>query len=299
MRLLASESRIWRPWGETSGPSAADGGPEALIPLVRQAELPAANVVSVCAGITKVTRAGVAADWEAALHTLFPGAVVQVVPDFAIAFRGAIPDGVGVAALAGTGSVIYGEDGRGGAVRVGGRGWEFGDEGSGAWLTTEAVRRTLRAVDGLEEISSLQERVAAALGGGDAGVLGEAARRRAADEGRGFLVPLIAAAAQEGDREALDLFVGAAGWLGAQVRAAVERLTFHAGAPIPVATVGGLWQIGDPLLHPFTRVLSRFAARCHPAGLTPVAPDAAPVVGALRLASAAGPGRVDGASASP
>jgi N-acetylglucosamine kinase-like BadF-type ATPase len=269
---------------ETKIAADADGGPgilgDLVPPLLRDAGIAPGNVGAVCAGITKITRAGVRERWETELRSLLPSvASVTVVPDYVIAFHGALPAGVGVSVVAGTGSVVYGENGRGEAVRVGGRGWEYGDEGSGAWLTTEAVRRTLRALDGMDKPTPLTRAVCAALGTDEPAALGEAARQSAADEGRGFLVPLILGLARGGDTEATNLFIGAAGWLGAQARAAAVRLGFTTDDPLTVATVGGMWESGDLLRVPFQTVLRRWYPNV---AVTP--PDAAPVIGAIRVA---------------
>lgn len=220
--------------------------------------------------------------WQQSLSTLFPAIPLThrlVVPDYVVAFHGALPDGVGITAVAGTGSVFYGEDGQGGAVRVGGRGWEYGDEGSGTWLTTEMIRRTLRALDGLEKITPLTEAVCDSLETRQPATLGETARQRSEKEGRGFLAPLALRLAQEGNREVANLFVGAAGWLAAYCGAAKSRLNYPESAPIRVATIGGMWEVGDLLLTPFREVLPRFI----PEAII-VTPEAAPVVGAVRLA---------------
>jgi N-acetylglucosamine kinase-like BadF-type ATPase len=257
-----------------------DGGPEPLQVLTRSNLVDRHKVVSVAAGITKVSRTGVVMRWEEALRTLFPNAAVQVVPDFRIAFYGAVPGGVGVGALAGTGTVMYGENAAGESVRVGGRGWDYGDEGSGAWLTTEAVRRTIRGLDGMEPLSPLCKAVCERLGEGtDAGNLGEAARQENLKLGRGFLVPLLAEQARQGDAEAVNLFVGAAGWIGAQVRTTLRRLGFESDSPVIIAQMGGLWDVGPLLTEPFANVMTRW----YPKAVI-VAADAPPITGALRLA---------------
>ena len=263
--------------------AADDGGPEPLRALVTDAGFDRNTVDSVAAGITKISRAGVGERWGAMLRELFPKAKVQVVPDFRIAFYGAVPTGVGVSALAGTGSVMYGENGDGRAVRVGGRGWEYGDEGSGAWLTTEAIRRTIRALDGMEETTPLCRAVCDYLGESeDAGRLGEAARRETQTLGRGFLVPLLLEKAEAGDTEAANLFVGAAGWIGAQVKTTLRRLAFESDAPVTIARVGGLWEVGTLLTAPFTQVMHRWYPHAEI-----INADAPPLTGALRLAEQA------------
>jgi N-acetylglucosamine kinase-like BadF-type ATPase len=260
--------------------AAEDGGPEPLKSLLTSAGFDRNHVVSVAAGITKVSRTGIVDRWESLLRNLFPSAALRVVPDFQIAFHGAVPGGIGVGALAGTGAVMYGENAAGATVRVGGRGWEYGDEGSGAWLTTEAIRRTLRGLDGMEEMTPLCCRIGKHLNEStDAGKLGEAARRITQEQGRGFLVPLLVEQAMQSDTEAINLFVGAAGWLGAQVKTTLRRLEFEASAPVTIARMGGLWDVGPLLTDPFALVMARWYPE---ANLIPA--DAAPIVGALRLA---------------
>ena len=263
--------------------AAEDGGPEPLEVLLRSAGFDCERVVSVAAGITKVSREGIVERWEAMLRSLFTNALVRVVPDYQIAFHGAVPGGVGVGALAGTGSVMYGENAAGESVRVGGRGWEYGDEGSGGWLTTGAVRRTIRCLDGMEPMSDLSRAICRHLGEqDDAGRLGEATRRITLTEGRGFLVPLLAEQAGLGDSEAANLFVGAAGWIGAQVRTTLRRLAFESDSAVTIARMGGLWDVGPLLTDPFTNVMSRWYPQAQI-----VAADASPIVGALRLAGQA------------
>lgn len=280
-RLLLLDPATGATVGEAQGDAADDGHPVLEAPLraalTREA---CSSVRAVCAGITKITRGGVRAAWEAELRRQFPTARIEVVPDYVIAFHGAT-GGIGVAVIAGTGSVVYGEDGRGGTVRVGGRGWEYGDEGSGAWLTTEIVRRTLRSLDHIDAPTPLTEAVCRHLGTGDPAALAERARQRAAEAGRGFLVPLALEQARSGDGEAAHLFTGAAAWLAAQARAAAGQLSFGAeGCPV-IATVGGLWEAGDLLREPFRQLVHRWLPSVEIA-----APRAAPVAGAARRAAA-------------
>lgn len=268
----------------TTSAADPDGGPAPLVSLLGRAladaGMRAVDVCAVCAGVTKVSRAGVVPAWEAELARLLPhlpAARRLVVADFVIAFEGATGGArPGLAVIAGTGSVVYGEDANGTAARVGGRGWEFGDEGSGGHLTADLVRQTLRALDGLAEATPLTNAVSAFLGADEAGELARRARERAAKDGRGFLVPLLLDRARAGDGEAKNRFVGAGGWLALQVRAAASRLSFNPNASFPVAAVGGLWEAGDLLVQPFTNVLARWLPGAHV-----VAPAASPARGAV------------------
>ncbi|MCX6366569.1 MAG: hypothetical protein NTX57_07630 [Armatimonadetes bacterium] len=269
-------------WNEGELRCAADpeGGPEPVLTLLAQVSVERGEISSICAGITKVSRGEVKASWEKTLAAAYPKATISVVPDYVVAFHGAIPEGVGLLCVAGTGSVIYGEDEFKKAVRVGGRGWEFGDEGSGAYVTTELMRRTLRACDGLWPHTALTKAVCGLLETGEAALVGERARQRARVEGRGFLVRLVHAKALEGDHEAQGLFTGAAGWLARFVRAAHEQLEFPSDSAVPVALVGGMWeQVGQWMHAPFWLLLERWEKK-----IIVREPMGSPVEGALRLA---------------
>lgn len=282
LRLVFAERTSGQRIAEVEGVASPDGGPEALIPLVSSLFSHIAgssNVVAVCAGITKFTREGVVARWEQTLSEIFPTAAHLVVPDYVIAFHGALSEGLGLTVVSGTGSVVYGEDGVGGTIRVGGRGWEYGDEGSGAHLTAESIRRTLRALDGMEEKTPLAEAICQFLGTTEPALLAELARQRAATDGRGFLVPLILERAQGGDSEAVNLFVGAAGWLAAWVRSAYRQLDFRDTSSVSIATIGGMWSAGELITTPFTQVIHRWIPQA-----TVHLPEDSPVGGAIRMA---------------
>ncbi len=92
--------------------------------------------------------------------------------------------------------------------------------------------------------------------------------------------------ARSADAEAGNLFVGAAGWLGLQAKAAAARLHFPAAEGFPVATVGGLWEASDLLLQPFRRVVLRWLPRAEI-----IAPRESPVQGAARRAATLTNGR--------
>jgi N-acetylglucosamine kinase-like BadF-type ATPase len=71
----------------------------------------------------------------------------------------AFPSRVGVALIAGTGSVTWGRNERGETVRVGGWGHVLGDEGSGYIIALHALQVIARMVDGRGPATTLYERV--------------------------------------------------------------------------------------------------------------------------------------------
>ncbi len=280
IRLVVADAVTGQKLAETRAAAREDGLPaldEPLREALAAAHTEAGVIASVCAGITKITRAGRAQAWEQELAALFPQARVEVVPDFVIALWGAV-ETPGVVVIAGTGSVVYGEDGAGKSVRVGGRGWEYGDDGSGASITGDLLRRTLRALDSMSETTVLTQAVCDYLQTQDPAQLAERARQHAEAQGRGFLVPLVLERARAGDSDAANLFVGAAGWLALHVRAAAARLFDN--NPFEVGTVGGLWEAGDLLLQPFSQVVGRWLPHARIA-----APRGTPADGAARRAA--------------
>ncbi len=285
VRLAFADARTGEPVGETLLIVAAPSGepPTQLVPDSPESHR---RVVAVCAGVAKYTRPGVVDEWDRFLRARFPDALPRIVPDYEIAFHAGMGQS-GVVVVAGTGSVAYGENAATGEkMRVGGRGWEWGDEGSGAWLSTEMVRRTLRALDGQAHVSALTRAVCAELGTNDPAQLAAEARARAGADGgagRGFLLPLLSRSLGGGDTEARDLFTGAGGWLASLAVATATRLRFGAdgvGDPVTFGAAGGVWRAGgDVTATAFrTAVTRRFPAVIFRFD-TP-----APVFGAVRIA---------------
>jgi N-acetylglucosamine kinase-like BadF-type ATPase len=265
---------------DKQGAASADLGPEKLAQLLSGVEPSTGEVRVVCAGIAGISRKGMQERWTKELSQLFPNALLKLVPDYLIAFHGALT-GPGILVIAGTGSVIYGEH-EGKNCQIGGRGWEWGDWGSGAWITAEMLRLTLKALDGLEERTKLVDAICSALDTEEPRELGVRARNKCESEGRGFLVPLALKSATNGDDQAVGLISDAAHWLAKQAEAAAKRLAFSKDDDFPVATVGGLWECGQVMIQPF----SNYLQKRHPRSSV-VSPTAAPIEGAISQALAA------------
>jgi glucosamine kinase len=170
----------------------------------------------------------------------------------------------GGVAIVGTGSIgwaIVEER----TYRVGGWGLTLGDEGSGAWLGREAIRRTLYAYDGRAAWTPLLTRLFEQFDADPHAVVRWAATARPSHFGS--LAPLVIEHAARDDPAALSLMRQAAG----HIDALIMRLT-ALGAE-RVALAGGLAPVIEPWLAPETRV-----------HLVPAAADA--LGGALELARA-------------
>lgn len=210
----------------------------------------------VVAGITKFSRPGVIDAWKSALSSHYPTAQHYIVPDFELAAAAALNRADSVLLLAGTGSLACAYDDTK-LIRIGGRGWEYGDEGSGAFITTEVVRRCVRGLDGMLSLSDLHQSVIALSSVHDAGGFAGWARDQATAHGRGFLVPHVSHMATIGDTEAINLFHGAGGWLARLAHTAQRQTTKFTGS-IVICAVGGLWDAGPFLQDATIRALSKW-----------------------------------------
>jgi len=99
---------------------------------------------------------------ERALRSEHIAERVVVVTDIEIALVAAFDDGPGIVVSAGTGSIAVGRDRNGALSRMGGYGWQMGDEGSGYAIGRAALGAVSRARDGRSPSTPLQHRVLAA-----------------------------------------------------------------------------------------------------------------------------------------
>lgn len=85
--------------------------------------------------------------------------LLQVTHDAPTALYGATAGKPGIVVIAGTGSVVYGENERGETAKIGGLGYLFSDEGSGFWLAAQTIRLAIKEQDGLIPNAGLQRLV--------------------------------------------------------------------------------------------------------------------------------------------
>ncbi len=84
---------------------------------------------------------------------------LRVGHDAPSALCGATAGKPGIVVIAGTGSVVYGENTSGETARIGGLGYLFSDEGSGFWLAVQIIRLAIKEQDGLIEPAGLERLV--------------------------------------------------------------------------------------------------------------------------------------------
>jgi N-acetylglucosamine kinase-like BadF-type ATPase len=209
------------------------------------------------------------------LRTENLAATVVVATDIEIALAAAFDEGPGIVVSAGTGSVAVGRDRSGKQHRIGGYGWQMGDEGSGYAIGRAALGAVSRAYDGRSPRTALSDRVLAASRSENFEALVRWAAGASPAE-VAALAPHVLEVASGGD----PLAQGIADYAARELtQLAICLLPMMEGEPpVGVAVTGGLLSTDGPLRR---SVLARL--REEP-GLTPAEGPVDAVAGAIRLA---------------
>jgi N-acetylglucosamine kinase-like BadF-type ATPase len=201
---------------------------------------------------------------------------VGVTTDIEIALAAAFDDGPGIVVSAGTGSVAVGRDRTGKQHRIGGYGWQMGDEGSGYAIGRASLGAVSRARDGRSPNTALSERVLLATRSADFDSLVRWAAGASPAE-VAALAPHVLAVASEGDPLAQGIADYAARELSQLAICLLPKMDLT--PPVRVAITGGLLGADQPLRRTLLAKLSEEPA---------FKPDDTPVdsvAGALRLAA--------------
>lgn len=200
---------------------------------------------------------------------------VHVTTDIEIALEAAFGEGAGIVVSAGTGSIAVARDRNGRIDRIGGYGWQMGDEGSGYAVGRAALGAVGRAADGRSPDTALRACVLDRTGSRDIDNL----VRWAASAGPAevaALAPWVLEVAAEGDRVAQGIADYAARELSQLALTLAERLS--ADPPVRVAVTGGLLGGDTPLRH---TVLAKLAEAPQ---LAPIEAPVDAALGALAIA---------------
>jgi glucosamine kinase len=203
---------------------------------------------------------------------------VIVTTDIEIALAAAFAEGPGIVVSAGTGSVAVGRDRTGTRHRIGGYGWQMGDEGSGYAIGRASLGAVSRAADGRSPQTALSARLLGATRSESYDDLVRWAAGASPAE-VAALAPHVLAVAAAGDPLAQGIVDYAARELSQLAICLVPKMDIT--PPVPVAVTGGLLAPDQPLRKTLLAKLSEESV-FQPSN-TPV--DA--VAGALRLAAAA------------
>ncbi|MGC4072277.1 MAG: BadF/BadG/BcrA/BcrD ATPase family protein [Nibricoccus sp.] len=191
------------------------------------------------------------------LDGLLPRARYRCGNDIVCGWAGALAGAPGIAVVAGTGSIAYGEH-AGRSARSGGWGELFGDEGSAYWLAREALTLFARMDDRRAPKGPLHQLVCDHFGvthGLDvcARVYGPPTLSRSEFAA---LAPLLTQAAQAGDVLAHGIFEAAAREIASLVHAVRDALQVDSNVPLAVSYCGGLMQPDSLLLPLFIRAVN-------------------------------------------
>lgn len=200
---------------------------------------------------------------------------VVVTTDIEIALAGAFEQGPGMVVSAGTGSIAVGRDRTGRRHRIGGYGWQMGDEGSGYAIGRAALGAVSRAHDGRSPRTALTDRVLATARATDFDALVRWAAGASPAE-IAALAPDVLQVAAEGDPLAQGIADYAARELSQLAICLLPMM--EVDPPVGVALTGGLLGGDQPLRR---SVLARLGEQ---AGLHTIEDPVDAVTGALRLA---------------
>jgi glucosamine kinase len=201
---------------------------------------------------------------------------VVVTTDIEIALAGAFAEGPGMVVSAGTGSISVGRDRHGKRSRIGGYGWQMGDEGSGYAIGRAALGAVSRAHDGRSPRTALTDRVLAASRSADFDALVRWAAGASPAE-IAALAPHVLEVAAAGDPLAQGIADYAARELSQLAICLLPVMDVE--PPLGVALTGGLLSAKGPLRR---SVLQRLSEE---PGLRTIEDPVDAVVGALRLAA--------------
>jgi N-acetylglucosamine kinase-like BadF-type ATPase len=256
----------------TQGELAVEKAFDAIVEAFGAERRPAA----VCVGIAGVDRPHDQAVVLGILRRLGFRERVRAVNDAIIALHAGAPERFGIVVLAGTGSICYGAARDGRLARSGGYGSLLADEGSGYWLGHQALRASVRALDGRGPATRLQALTFAAL---EAESMADVVKRvyeEALPKHRiAALAPLVEEARLAGDAVAAEI-VRQGGAELALAAASVARQLALGGEPYPVVLAGGAFKACPSLA-------DAVSASCEPAA-RPAPLTAEPALGAVALA---------------
>ena len=167
------------------------------------------------------------------------GLPVAVVGDVVAAAAAGLREGPGLALWSGTGSFAVARGADGALVRVGGRGYAFGDEGSGYDLVRRAIIGVLRAVDGRGRATSLTDALTHAFDAPSPERLGAVAQQLSPGEVAARL-PVVLEAFEADDWLAADVLMVGMRQLVELGEVALRRAGLATAAGLHVALGGGV-----------------------------------------------------------
>lgn len=238
------------------------------------------SVSSACIALAGTDREGERAPIQSWAQHVALADRVMITNDAVPILFSAVPSGVGIALISGTGSFAIGRNKDGKTIRCGGWGPVFGDEGSGYAIATDALRAAAKSADGRGPQTKLLARILDHLEVVSASELIPAIYSDRSDRARiAGLAPIAFDSANEGDSVAAEIIHSATQRLAELVRALANKLDFSAGQ-FTLAVSGGV-LLNQTIFR--DRLIDELAAQsCAPERSVTV-PE--PVAGAVVLAA--------------
>jgi glucosamine kinase len=213
-----------------------------------------------------------------------------VVNDVVAAWATATGGGPGVAAIAGTGSNVFGVGGEGESTRAwraGGWGHVLGDEGSGYWLGVQSIKAALRHREASGPATGLSDAAISFFGVESVEAVAQSVYSKPLSKGEiaAFAIE-TARLVRQGDAVARELYERGARELGEQIKAVIAQTGLGRAAPdgqpavFPVGLIGSAFKAGEVFVEPLTRAVHELAP-----GASVQAVEMAPVGGSLLLAA--------------
>ena len=260
---------------------------DALAAAIRQAcaiaNITPSQIKKTCVGLAGAARPEISGPVRLCLGELVAGEI-EVVGDMVIALEAAFGGDPGVIVIAGTGSIAYGRNSKGQTARAGGWGFAISDEGSGQWVGRAAVAATVRALDLGDAEGSNESLLRNLMKFWQVETREQLVVMANATPPPDFsaLFPLVLAAADHGDRIALDVLNQAGAELAGLARTVVGRLFSSIAADadkLAVAMSGGVFSASALVRQAFC-----YCLRAEQPGLTINPNVIEPVRGALAMA---------------
>jgi glucosamine kinase len=224
---------------------AAEHFAEAVSRLEQESGLAIAGLAAVCIGTAGVRLPQTAA-WMRDLLVPHTSAPLDLCGDEEIALDAVFTGGPGVLSIGGTGSNVMGRASNGRRLNVGGWGPMLGDEGSGHWISLQALRSALRASDfGIESTVVPQVMQAWAVESVEA-LVDRAHALPAPDFSQ--LTPLVAACASDGDAVCIEVLQLGGRLLGEDVVEAARQVREFDHGKLPAFAYIGSAIARIPLL---------------------------------------------------
>jgi N-acetylglucosamine kinase-like BadF-type ATPase len=232
------------------------------------------HYAAVCLGLS-----GGAEDKEAYTKEIIASDRYKFTHDAEIALLGGTAGRPGIIIIAGTGSIAFGRNAKMQTARAGGWGYIFGDEGGGFDLARQALRRALQYEEGWGQSTTLHKALLEVSGARSANTLMHQFYNHFDRKQIATYAKLVSAAAEQGDKVALEVLGEAAGRLTSYIGGVYSQL-FRDKELVPIVTVGGVFK--SDLLTEKLRHCVHTATGC-PLGSPRFSPAAGAVLEALRM----------------